>query len=489
MADTPYRAHGTLQWPLTPSQLSAINDEFEKLYRLLRSGNIGGGGGGATLSPSGVTAGTYGSASKTITETVNEDGILTAAADQDIAIDGSQVTTGTVGRARLPSDAAVPTTAAKGDVLASDASAFGVVGVGANGTVLTADSTQTRGVKWAAVSSGTALTASLYHSANQTLTHGTEAALAFDSEDYDVSAMHDTSVNNSRITIPTGGDGIFTLKARVKFTSALGGVVHLRLYKNGSLVTENTAAGADLSSGNEYHQVSTDLSLVAADYVEFKVLVELAAGSGTINTVSGTGNTQFQIAAVVSGTPTIVASSLVLLESHSASASSSLDFTTRNATGQSGATFQSDFDDYLMEIVTLVPATDNTDLRLLCSTNGGSTFDTGTNYARSLRLDTAGFSTVLGANSGLANVTLAPNMDTTETQASLSATIHVRNPLSASLYKAFKVEGGYKNNDGNRYALTGSGWYLSATAVNALRLIMSSGNIASGTVRVYGIGK
>ena len=244
MADTTYRGYGTLRWPLTPSQLSEINDEFERIYRLLRAG-VGGGSGGATLSPSGVTAGTYGSASKTVTETVNEDGILTAAADQDIAIDASQITTGTISTARLPSTTTV-------------------------------------------------VACSLYNSTAQTLTHGVEATLTFDSEDYDATNLHSTSSNTSRITIPANLGSVFTFKARVKFTTAFAGVVHLRLYQNGSLVTENTASGADLSSGNEYHEISADISAAATDYFEVKVLVELAAGSGTINTASGTGNTQFQ---------------------------------------------------------------------------------------------------------------------------------------------------------------------------------------------------
>jgi hypothetical protein len=180
---------------------------------------------------------------------------------------------------------------------------------------------------------------------------------------------------------------------------------------------------------------------------------------------------------------------LVLLESHTASASASLDFTTRNATGQSGATFQSDFDEYVIEAINLIPATDNVDFLLRVSTDGGSSYDSGANYGRALRLDSASFNVVLGANSGLTALIAVANVDTTTTQASLNLSIRLFNPLSAANYKAATVQGTFKNNDANYYAVTGSGWYLSATAVNAFRCAFSSGNITSGTVRVYGVAK
>ena len=183
------------------------------------------------------------------------------------------------------------------------------------------------------------------------------------------------------------------------------------------------------------------------------------------------------------------AGALVLLESHTASASASLDFTTRNATGQSGATFQSDFDEYVIEAINLIPATDNVDFLLRVSTDGGSSYDSGANYGRALRLDSASFNVVLGANSGLTALIAVANVDTTTTQASLNLSIRLFNPLSAANYKAATVQGTFKNNDANYYAVTGSGWYLSATAVNAFRCAFSSGNITSGTVRVYGVAK
>ena len=56
----------------------------------------------------------------------------------------------------------------------------------------------------------------------------------------------------------------------------------------------------------------------------------------------------------------------MLLEQHTASNSATLDFT---------ACISSAYDEYRIEFVALVPATNNVDLWLLVSTDGGSTFD------------------------------------------------------------------------------------------------------------------
>lgn len=200
---------------------------------------------------------------------------------------------------------------------------------------------------------------------------------------------------------------------------------------------------------------------------------------GAIGPIGPTG------AAGAAGAP----GSLVLLASQTASASASLSFTTRNTTGQSGAIIQSDYDEYLVEVVGLVPATDNVSLLMNASTNGGSSYDTGANYGAQLRLDQSTFSTVLGGNSGKTAWLTLPNVDNTATQVSVNLSIRIMSPSSTSLYKVILVHGTYKNNDGSFYAVTGMGVYLSTTAVDAFQFIASAGNLASGVIRCYGVAK
>jgi hypothetical protein len=62
-------------------------------------------------------------------------------------------------------------------------------------------------------------------------------------------------------------------------------------------------------------------------------------------------------------------------------------------------------------------------------------------------------------------------------------------PGSSTLYKRVTGEIGYYAATGHQQGIVCSGAYLSATAVNAFRVLTTSGNIASGTIRVYGIAK
>ena len=73
----------------------------------------------------------------------------------------------------------------------------------------------------------------------------------------------------------------------------------------------------------------------------------------------------------IAAAPTGGGGGLVLLEQHTASASASLDFTT-------GIT--STYDQYIVEIIQIVPTTDAVPIALQVSTDGGSSYDTGNNY-------------------------------------------------------------------------------------------------------------
>lgn len=182
---------------------------------------------------------------------------------------------------------------------------------------------------------------------------------------------------------------------------------------------------------------------------------------------------------------------LVLLESHTASASSSLDFTTRNASGQSGATFQSDFDEYLVEVAGLVPATNGVTFLLRFSTDGGSSYDSGSNYtgagfraskAGSAAADIGGTSISLSGGTGGTQVNTATK--------SFLSSFKIYNPGSTSLHK--RVMGNSSGYDGTAnpdFTAHITATYASTTAVNAFRVLASSGNIASGTIRVYGVAK
>lgn len=173
------------------------------------------------------------------------------------------------------------------------------------------------------------------------------------------------------------------------------------------------------------------------------------------------------------------ASGLVLVEKHTASASAHLDFTT-------GIT--STYDNYILRVTSLIPATDNTDLRMQFSTDGGTTF-AASNYAwgRNATQFEAGTASAAGG-SGDTKIVIFPTIPNAAT-GGFGGSFSLFDPLSATTYKRMTGESVCMYNSAGlvHYATVHGALWLDATPVNAVRLVMSSGNIASGVARLYGM--
>jgi hypothetical protein len=168
---------------------------------------------------------------------------------------------------------------------------------------------------------------------------------------------------------------------------------------------------------------------------------------------------------------------MVLLEQHTASSSSSLDFT---------ASISSSYDEYVVELVNLLPATNGANLLFLYSTNGGSSYDTSAIYD----LTNAYSGGVAGGTfTGQTSFQFSSFCSNSSSYGGVCGSIRLMSPASA-FYKVLQAHTlKFDTNISNINAYNSDGYYKSATAANAFRLLFSSGNIASGTVRVYGIAK
>jgi hypothetical protein len=183
---------------------------------------------------------------------------------------------------------------AKGDLVAgTGADTFSRIAVGADATVLTADSSTATGLKWA--SAGASFSgASVHNSGNQSIANSTETIALFGSEYFDTDNYHSTSSNTGRLTIPAGKSGKYLLIGRVWFDVNATGYREMRINKNGSLL--NLAKWNNNGSGIEVTlQLSVIVNATAGDYYELTVTQNRGGSLDLLGTGGNPGCNQFDI--------------------------------------------------------------------------------------------------------------------------------------------------------------------------------------------------
>ena len=235
-----------------------------------------------------------------------------------------------------------------------------------------------------------------------------------------------------------------------------------------NLIEPSTATSMTLGQSGEN-------VIVGADSINANILQDVGGnttitsdGSGTV-TASGLGSPQ------------------VLINTVTASSSASISFT-------SG--IDSTYREYVFEWTNIKPATDDVNLQVQFSSDGGSSYGmtktTTFLYTYNNEADNSASFSYQSARD------LAESTDAQQIASLIgngadecsSGTLKLSNPSSTTYVKNFYVlSNSYEGAAGGNYYIQNlpGGYVNSTSAINAVQFTMSSGNIASGKIKMYGI--
>jgi len=181
--------------------------------------------------------------------------------------------------------------------------------------------------------------------------------------------------------------------------------------------------------------------------------------------------------------------SMVFIKKLTASSSSTLSF----VNGTSDVVLDSTYKEYLFTFKNIHASTDDTDLTLQASTDGGSNYNTAitTTFFQAFN-DEADSSTSLSYNTNFdqaqgTGFQLFSHSLGTDNDQSSSGTLTLFSPSSTTFVKHFISRMAvYHASDFNNDMFT-AGYFNTTSSINAVQFKMTSGNIDAGDICLYGI--
>ena len=207
------------------------------------------------------------------------------------------------------------------------------------------------------------------------------------------------------------------------------------------------------------------------------------AGGNAIFTSDGSGN--------ISGLNSGFGSAMVLLQTQTASSSANIAFTSPG--------FTSTYDEYMFKFYNVQPATDGTDLTFQVSQDGGSTYgrnmvsattvgyinEAGTSY--NLYYETTTDLPTGGSGAGQTNYQMIATNTGNDADQACNGTLIITVPSKTDRFKPWWSNMLNAENANHMQELIFSGIVYQTAAINAIDFKFSSGNIATGTIKMWGI--
>ena len=182
------------------------------------------------------------------------------------------------------------------------------------------------------------------------------------------------------------------------------------------------------------------------------------------------------------------AGAMTLIKTLTASSSATLSF----VDGSSDVVFDSTYPIYVFKYFNMHPASGST-FSFLGSTNSGSSYGvtkTSTSFYATHKEDGSSSGSAYNTYQDLAQSTSRQGLVgtlSTDNDSGGSGELYIFNPSSTTFVKHYiSTASGAINNSQATVSYT-SGYFNSTSAIDAIRFEMSSGNMDSGTIKLYGI--
>jgi len=202
--------------------------------------------------------------------------------------------------------------------------------------------------------------------------------------------------------------------------------------------------------------------------------------------VISNGTTLLDAGAIDSG---IATGAMTLIKTLTASSSGTLSF----VDGASSVVLDSTYDSYVFKFINIHPATDNAELQFQANVAGGSgynetitstqfeTYHTENGSATSLAYKT-------GRDQAQATGFQTLSLPTHENDNGASGQLELFNPSSTTFVKHFIAKVQTVNSDTYCTCNFTAGYFNTTSAIDEIQFKFNSGNIDSGTIKMYGVG-